>query len=51
MFNIKSAQDWNEYYVDKKMSHPKFEVGDKVFLKDTPKRLGLKLSSSKKVSP
>jgi len=32
------------------MSHPKFEVGDKVFLKVTPKRLGFKLGKSKKLS-
>jgi len=49
--SIKSAQDWNKHYIDKKMSHPKFEVSDKVYLKFTPKRLGLKLCKSKKLSP
>jgi len=48
--SIKSTQDRTKYYADQKRSHHEFEVGGKVFLKVTPKRSGLKLGKSKKLS-
>ena len=48
---MKSAQDRAKRYADKKRLFCEFEVGDKVFLKVAPKRLGLKLGKSRKLSP
>ena len=48
---MKSAQDRAKYYADNKRVFREFEVGDKVFLKVTPNRFGLKLGKSRKLSP
>lgn len=48
---MKSAQDRAKHYADRKRIFREFEVGDKVFLKVAPKRSGLKLGKSRKLSP
>jgi hypothetical protein len=49
--SMKGSQERAKYYADHKRSFREFEVGDKVFLKVTPQRSGLKLGKSKKLSP
>ena len=48
---MKSAQDRAKHYGDKKRLFREFDVGNKVFLKVAPKRSGLKLGKSRKLSP
>jgi hypothetical protein len=49
--SMKDSQERAKHYVDQKRSFREFEVRDKVFLKVTPQRSGLKLGKSKKLSP
>jgi hypothetical protein len=49
--NMKSSQERAKHYADQKRSFCEFEIGDKVFLKVTPQRSGLKLGKSNKLSP
>ncbi len=46
---MRSAQDRVKYYIDKNKSFCEFEVGDKVFLKVTLQRFGLKLGKTRKL--
>ena len=48
---MQGAQERSKFYVDQRRSVREFEVGEKVFLKVTPKRFGLKLGRSRKLSP
>jgi hypothetical protein len=49
--SMKGSQERAKHYADQKRSFCNFEVGDKVFLKVTLQRSGLKLGKSKKLSP
>jgi hypothetical protein len=49
--SMKGSQERTKHYADQKRSFREFEVGNKVFLKVTPQRSGLKLGKSKKLSP
>jgi hypothetical protein len=48
---MQGAQERSKHYADQRRSVREFEVGQKVFLKVTPKRSGLKLGRSRKLSP
>ena len=48
---MQGAQERSKFYADQRRSLREFEVGQKVFLKVTPKRSGLKLGRSRKLSP
>jgi len=48
--SIKNAEDRAKYYIDKKKSHCRFEVGNKVILKVTHQRSRLKLDNSRNLS-
>ena len=47
---MQGAQERSKFYADQKRSVREFEVGQKVFLKVTPKCSGLKLRRPRKLS-
>ena len=49
--NLKESQNRKKSYVDLKINHKKFEIGDHVYLRIKPKKSSLRLGNCAKLSP
>ena len=49
--NLKAAQDKQKSYADKHRVHMEFSIGDRVYLRASPRKSSLKLGSYAKMSP
>ena len=48
---MKDAQDMQKHYVDLKITHIEFQVGDHVYIKVNPKKSSLRLGKYSKLAP
>jgi hypothetical protein len=51
MQNLKISQDRQKRYVESKMTHKEFKVGDHVHIRVNPKRSSLRMGVCAKLSP